>query len=333
MLKNESVGENSTVRRLLRQSATTVATCCRWTGVTINRVWRLRLPIAFTLTIPIGCAVAYYPGYLQLREKPPQEEFYNQAMALFHSQKPYLDDKAHWPSYNFESALGPAIPYLERSLAAYEEQSQANIWQRFLYGRPNVRLAAQAYLAEAHFFVLTANHKQEKFAAAKSMLEKAIVLNPGMPYAESLSLEPIAINQLNYLAILIQRNLELLYRDNANIRLPARKDGADKKGEKSQTDGKEQSDRQEQTKEPGNESASDAQDEHPDANAKGAGDTGGDKQGEGLSGNPNAKRETPFDGEVDDPNQDIQGQRGAHLKPSAKPNTQQNEGAGSIDGI
>src|SRR5262249_21407108 len=82
---------------------------------------------------------------------------------------------------------------------------------------------------------------QKKVAAAKKLLEEAILLNPGIPYARDLLADISTVDQLSVEAMAAQHNLEMLFDKNKDQRSkPTPKKDSKGKGKGTQKDGNQQ---------------------------------------------------------------------------------------------
>jgi hypothetical protein len=167
-----------------------------------------------SLLIPGGIVLGYF-GYPLLSAKPPQELYYDKAMDTIRGDMTLVMATGNW------DRLSETIPDLESSIAAFYEQQNAELWQRFLYGRPSPEVASDTLLKEALVILATAKGDQKAVATAKGKLDQALALNPGLPYASQLQIGAGDINNLSLEALVAQRDLEMLFGENPQQRTPS----------------------------------------------------------------------------------------------------------------
>jgi hypothetical protein len=152
-------------------------------------------------------------GYQSVREaqvvlpiKTPQEYWYNMAMDNFNRG---LENGWGWNTF-----LNTEVPYFQRSILYFNNQAKAGLLDRLLYGRPDPVLAAQAYLKIGVILLNNSNHDDKLIAEARDYLEKAVALNPGIPYASGFLVQSSPAQSVNTLALMAlapERDLEMLY--------------------------------------------------------------------------------------------------------------------------
>jgi hypothetical protein len=249
------------VRQVGRPFKTTACTCrekhpricavAKWCSapiwVPVRWMWWLRhyeIGAAFVL---VGLYLVASVALPNLYMKSPQEVWYDKASLELRKD---LDRKAHETDYQWTAFVSPEMGLFEKSIRYYQDQQEASLWDRLRYGRPNTELAAEAWLKMGVIKLMSANGDQQNVAMAKEYLEKAVALNPGIPYAKDLIADPSRVNELAVQALAGQRDLEMLLQNNPQQRSkPKPKDGQ-KNGQGNQQGKKNQGQQQGQGNKP-----------------------------------------------------------------------------------
>jgi hypothetical protein len=118
-------------------------------------------------------------GYSAATWQSPQVVAYNQAMAIFRdaiaNQNPY--------------ELNNAVTLFQQSASAYQRQEGESGVDRVLHGSPSSELLAQTYFHEglADLIQYSAYQQKSYLDQAVQLLEQAIQVNPGLPYAHDIA--------------------------------------------------------------------------------------------------------------------------------------------------
>jgi tetratricopeptide (TPR) repeat protein len=145
-----------------------------------------------------------YEGYTVVTWKSPQVVAYNQAMAI------YRDALANQNPYE----LSNAVTLFQQSASAYNRQEGESQVDRVLHGSPSSELLAQTYLHEglADLIQYSAYQQKSYLDQAVKLLEQAIQVNPGMPYARDIAAGDI--DRLAAESLPPKYDLELLFQQN-----------------------------------------------------------------------------------------------------------------------
>lgn len=234
-------------------------------------IWWLRHYEIGAVMVAAGLYAAVYQGVPNLHLKSPQEVWYDKGALELRKD---LERKTEESYYSWSEFQSPEMDDFERSIRYYQDQQQANLWDRLLYGRPDASLAAQAYLKMGVIWMMISQdaNDQKNMAMARSYLEKAVALNPGIPYARELMAGVPRVDTLALEALAPERDLEMMLQNNPQQR---------SKPSDHSKDGQKNKNGQGQNKKPGNQ------------NQKGNGQQPQPKPGDKQQGKPNQKKPAP----------------------------------------
>jgi hypothetical protein len=196
-----------------------------WAGISGagRATYRFRKPLFGLALIFVGYG-AFREAAVVMPLKTPQEHWYNMAMTDFNRD---LENHRDWKAF-----VATEVPYFQRSILYFNDQANAGFLDRLLYGRPDPVLAAQAYLKIGVILLNNSGHDDKLIAEARDYLEKAVALNPGVPYASEYLAQSGAAQSVNTLALMAlapERDLEMLYQHDQQMR--AKAPGSKGKGE------------------------------------------------------------------------------------------------------
>lgn len=181
----------------------------------LKLIWWLRHYEIGALIVALGLYAAAYQGLPNLHLQSPQEVWYNKGALELRKD---LERKAQEDYYSWSAFVSPESDLFEKSVRYYEDQQSASFLDRLMYGRPDAALAAQAYLKLGVIKMMNSSNDPKNMAMAKDLLEKAVALNPGIPYARELIADPSRIDTLALQALAPERDLEMMYQNNPDQR-------------------------------------------------------------------------------------------------------------------
>ncbi|MDR3612662.1 MAG: hypothetical protein P4L53_03795 [Candidatus Obscuribacterales bacterium] len=209
------------------QGMSLIASVKKFIGTGISEaaraVYRFRKPLFGLALIVVGYASLREAAFV-MPLKTPQEHWYNMAMTAFNRD---VENHRDWQAF-----LEPEVPYFQRSILYFNNQAKAGLLDRILYGRSDPVLASQAYLKIGVILLKTSAHDDKLVAEARDYLEKAVALNPGIPFASEYLAQSGAAQSVNTVALMAlaaERDLEMLYQHDEQMRV--KRPGAKGKGE------------------------------------------------------------------------------------------------------
>lgn len=222
----------------------------------LKPIWNWRRPLIGLASIATGLGIIYGGYYVVLPMQSPQKIWYNKGME---------DIRKDFANHNAWSAFkSPEIPNFQRSILYFNNQAEAGLLDRLLYGAPDVELASQAYLKLGVISLYNAND-EKLVREAKDYLEKAVLLNPGILYARELLADISAVDRLAVLALAPERNLEMLYNKHPEAR--SKKPDKSKEGKGDESKDPQEGDQKGQPDQPNDEPGKDDQKQGEEAPA------------------------------------------------------------------